>query len=190
LSVPEGLERLQGKDDQEARTMNAWLYLICVLVAVLGRIVGQSLGAKKELANRRRQYRLERLADAWRSIQLAASAVTEASRRGLHGALRDVQLFGTPSQVNEAARVVQALDAGDDVALVLVDLLEALRAELRREMHLSGEVIPLASLVGEPAPKARSHAPVTVAMPPRRRLGGSGHLRVVGTTSSSEAAIV
>jgi hypothetical protein len=85
---------------------------------------------------------------------------------------------------------VQALDVGDDVALVLVDLLEALRAELRREMHLSGEVTPLASLVGDPAPKGRSHSPVTVAMSPRRRPGGSRHLRVVGTTSSPEAAIV
>lgn len=138
--------------------MNAWLYLMCVLVAVLGRFVGQSLAARKELANRNRLYRLERLAEAWRVIQIAASGRTEATRRDLEGALREVELLGTPSQVLSAARVVRALDATIDGALGVADLLEALRAELRQEMRLSDRVPPLASVPREvpPVPRAVS----------------------------------
>ena len=121
---------------------NAWLYVLCGVIAILGRILGQALGAKKELANRNRQYRLERLVDAWRSIEVAASGTEQ--RLDLAGALRDIQLLGTSSLVDRAARAVHALDSGVDPTCLLVDLLEALRGDLRREMRLGGQVTPLA----------------------------------------------
>jgi hypothetical protein len=121
---------------------NAWLYVLCGVIAILGRILGQALGAKKELANRNRQYRLERLVDAWRSIEVAASGTEQ--RLDLAGALRDIQLLGTSSQVDRAARAVYALDSGVDPTRLLIELLEALRGDLRREMRLRGQLTPLA----------------------------------------------
>jgi hypothetical protein len=59
------------------------------------------LGARKDLANQNRRYRLERLADAWRSI-------------------------------------------GDACADGIVEVLEALCAEVRQEMRMKGRVPPLA----------------------------------------------
>lgn len=137
--------------------MNPSIYVICMLLAVLGRILGQSLGARKERANRCRQYRLERLAAAWRSINHELSSPTQESRRCLEVALREVELFGAPAHVNSAARAVRALDdTGADRAEILGGLLEVLRAELRREMDLSGHVPPLAPQLADAG--AMSHA--------------------------------
>jgi hypothetical protein len=137
-----GSNVLRGKRNGERLVMSTWLYVLCGLIAILGRILGQALGARKELANRNRQYRLERLVDAWRSVELAASDTDPESR--LEGALRDIQLLGTSSQVDRAARVVHAMDGGADPVPLLVDLLEVLRTDLRREMRLGGRVAPLA----------------------------------------------
>jgi hypothetical protein len=147
--------------------MSTWLYVVCGLIAILGRILGQALGARKDLANRNRQYRLERLVDAWRSIELAASDTDQQSN--LEGALGDIQLFGTSSQVDRAARVARALDGGSDPVPMLVDLLEALRGELRREMRLSRQVTPLALALGGPQSKtyARTSDPPALACRPR-----------------------
>lgn len=139
--------------------MSTWLYLLCGLIAFLGRLLGQALGARKDFANRNRQYRLERLVDAWRSIELAASG---PGQEALEGALRDIQLFGTPSQVESAARVVHALDDGSDAAPMLVGLLETLRSELRLEMRLSRQVTPLAV--------THRSAPATTARRQRARI--------------------
>jgi hypothetical protein len=119
--------------------MNGWLYILCGLIAVLGRVVGLVIGARRELANRTRQFRLERLAGAWRSIQVAATDPGGGTRLALDTALMEVQLFGTPLQVEAATRTGRAVAAGAELAPVLAELLEALRRELRREMRLGHE---------------------------------------------------
>jgi hypothetical protein len=126
--------------------MSTWLYLLCGLIAVLGRFLGQAFGARRDLANRNRQYRLERLVDAWRNIEIAGSGARHDAN--LEGALRDIQLFGTASQVESAARVVRALEDGSDPEPLLVGLLEDLRGDLRLEMRLSCRVTPLAMKQG------------------------------------------
>jgi hypothetical protein len=148
-------------------TMSGWLYVICVLISVLGRVLGHSLGARKELANRNRQYRLERLADAWRSIQLAASDTTAGARHVLERALVDVQLFGTPGQVTVATRAVLALDTPSDRAPMLLELLEALRGDVRREMRLRAQVTPLATIDNASVSDAQ---PLPLMTPRRPRL--------------------
>jgi hypothetical protein len=157
--------------------MSTWLYVLCGVIAILGRILGQALGARKELANRNRQYRLERLVDAWRNIELAASDTDQQPH--LEGALRDIQLLGTSSQVDRAARVVRALEGGSDPVPLLVDLLEALRSELRREMRLSGQVTPLALALGG-APAKPAPAAAALARRHRSRVSLVHAHRVVG----------
>ncbi len=162
--------------------MSTWLYLLCGLIAVLGRILGQALGARKDLANRSRQYRLERLVDAWRSIELAARGPRQEC---LEGALRDIQLFGAPAHVESAARVVRALEDGSDPAPQLVGLLEALRGELRLEMRLSRQVIPLAvTHGGSPATAARGHRARISLVRGRHRGGAPQPARLSASRSS------
>ena len=115
--------------------MNPALYILCMLLAVLGRLLGQFLGARKERANHYRQYRLERLATAWQSLSRELSSPTRASPGSIEVALRDVELFGAPRLVDRAARAARALDdTSPDRARILDGLLDALRIELRREM--------------------------------------------------------
>ena len=155
--------------------MSPWLYVLLGLLAVLGRILGQALGARKELANRSRQYRVERLAEAWRTIQLASRDVTSASKRDLEGALRDVELLGTPAQAASATKVVLALDTAAQQAPLLAELLEALRGDLRREMRLGGRVAPLA--VRDDAARSEAREPARIVRQrPRLALVHGGRL--------------
>jgi hypothetical protein len=174
---------------------SGWLYVVCGLIAVLGRILGHTLSAWNEAANRKRQYRIERLADAWRSIQIAANDTTTGAKRILESALADVQLFGTLAQVTAATRVELALEIASERTPALLELLEGLRGDLRREMRLGRHVTPLVTI--EHA--SRSDALHLPQMAPRRPLlslvgagrrmqRSSGHSSVTQAPTESEAS--
>jgi hypothetical protein len=143
--------------------MGAWLYMICALLAVLGRIFGQFLVARRDLDNKNRQLRTDLLVDAWRSIELAANRTDQEAMRGLERALGAIQLLGTPSQVERASRVAYAMAAGSHNPPVFVDLLEVLRGDLRREMRLSALATPLGPLLEDLPSESQSRAIVSLA---------------------------
>jgi hypothetical protein len=116
--------------------MGAITYLLRGVLAVLGTIVGRLLGARGDIDNKRREFRVHALVDAWRNIERAVNHSGLEETRGLEQALADVQLFGTPSQAEHAARVVRSMNAGEAEEAPLDDLLEALRLDLRKEMRL------------------------------------------------------
>jgi hypothetical protein len=151
--------------------MGACLYMICAAVlAVLGRIFGQFLAARKELDNRNRQLRMDLLVDAWRSIELAANRTDQEAMSGLERALGDIQLLGTPSQVERASRVAYAMAGGSHNPSVLVDLLEVLRGDLRREMRLSALATPLGFLLEGLTSGSQSQVVVSLAKARHRRV--------------------
>jgi hypothetical protein len=116
--------------------MGALVYLLRGVLGLIGGIVSRMLGARRENDNRRREMRVSALIDAWRAIERAAVRLGPDELRGLEHALAEVQLFGTPSQVEQAAEVARAMSDRDDEAARLENLLEALRGDLREEMRL------------------------------------------------------
>jgi hypothetical protein len=123
--------------------MGAFLYVMLGLLAVLGRLLGHVLGARRELANKRRELRVQVLIDAWRSIERAAHRIARDEMRDLEHALADIQLFGTPSQTDRAARVARSLSGKATNGAAIGELLEALRVDLREEMKLGRAATPL-----------------------------------------------
>jgi hypothetical protein len=97
------------------------------------------------------------LAEAWRKI------VRAGTRRGpdelglLDEALGDVQLFGSPAQVRRAAAVAEAINAGEPHPRVLDALLEALRDDIRAELHL--DAAPQGVVRVRPVQSARPDRP-------------------------------
>jgi hypothetical protein len=150
--------------------MGAWLYMICALLAVVGRIFGQFLVARRDLDNKNRQLRTDLLVDAWRSLELAASRTDQEAMRGLERALGAVQLLGTQSQVERASRVAYAMAAGSHNPPVLVDLLEVLRGDLRREMRLSALATPLGPVLEDRPSGSQSRAIVSLAQVRQQRV--------------------
>jgi hypothetical protein len=120
--------------------MGALLYLFIGLLAVLGRIVGQMLGARWNLRDSRLELRTSTLVDAWRRLAGAASRPSADLQR----ALADIQLVGTPALVELAARAARSLSELAGETPSVQELLEALRAEVRAEMGLGRPRTPLA----------------------------------------------
>ncbi len=121
-----------------------WNIVIYVVIAVAGWVVGHRLNARRDRTNKRVELRVRYLIDAWRSIEKAANRDDANARRGLEESLADVQLFGTTQQAAMAAVLAHAMAAAGTASVT--ELLEALRADLRRELELgpaSGRLIHL-----------------------------------------------
>ncbi len=116
--------------------MGAITYLLRGVLAVLATIVGRILGTRGDIDNKRRELRVHVLVEAWRNVERAVNRPGAEETRGLEQALADIQLFGTPSQAEHAARVARAINGGEAEAACLEELLEALRLDLRKEMRL------------------------------------------------------
>src|ERR1700733_8568121 len=99
------------------------MYLLHTLFAVLGRLFGQTIGGRREVDARRRELRVQFLVDAWRNLARAGHQHAHDDGAALRQALADVQLFGTPAQVDQAAAVARSLTVSGDVD-ALDDLLE------------------------------------------------------------------
>jgi hypothetical protein len=147
------------KDAKREIVMGALIYLLRGVLAVLGRIVGQVLGARGDIDNKRRELRVHALVDAWRNLERAVNHPGPDEMRAMEQSLADIQLFGTPVQAEHAARVARSMNEGDADASV-DELLEALRVDLRKEMRLGPAQSRLVRLRSEalraaPPPSAR-----------------------------------
>jgi hypothetical protein len=167
--------------------MSALLYVFFGLLAVLGRIFGQMLGARGFLQNSRRELRTSALVDAWRRLARATSRPNADFQR----ALADIQLVGTPAQVELAASAARSLNELPGEAPSVRELLEALRVEVRDQMGLGRARSPLAfPLVGvsRDGALARSAAERPHFARDLRRGRTSARLTVRGKTASLRIA--
>jgi hypothetical protein len=126
--------------------MGAITYLLRGVLAVLGTIVGRLLGARGDIDNKRRELRLHVPVDAWRNVERAVNRPGAEATLSLEHALADIQLFGTPSQAEHAARVARSMNDGEAKTASLHELLEALRLDLRKDMRLGRTESRLVSL--------------------------------------------
>jgi hypothetical protein len=110
--------------------------LITTFVATLGWIVAHRLTAKRDLANKRRELKVKYLIDAYRQLEGAANREDRLSTTAdLESAIADIQLFGTPKQVEMALNIAQEIVDKQDALIddLLFDLRETLRSELQLE---------------------------------------------------------
>jgi hypothetical protein len=135
--------------------MGAWVYMFFGLLGVVGRILGQLLGVRWNVRSSRRELRTSALVNAWQRLARATSRPGADLRR----ALADVQLFGTPVQVELAARAVRSLNEVDGERSALGELLESLRVEVRAEMGLGSVRTPFTCPTGLPRRRASEGAP-------------------------------
>jgi hypothetical protein len=99
--------------------------------------------AERDLANKRRELRVEYLIGAYRRLEHVSNREgTMESFAEVEKALADVQLFGTPTQV-ELARSFILLFV-EKRSASLDQLLDELRQDLRRELNL--EKVPLKTI--------------------------------------------
>ncbi len=112
--------------------------LVTTVVAVSGWVVGHRLNAQRDLQNKRIELRIKYLLEAYRNLE--SSVETEVSRKNLdilESAISDIQLLGTPEQVDKVLSwSSQFSKVGIQKDVNLQDLLEDLRTSLRRELGL------------------------------------------------------
>jgi hypothetical protein len=105
--------------------------VVGVFVAVAGWLVNAYFARRAV----RRNLRIEYLLSAYRRLEHASNRdMTEAHDAALEGAVSDIQLLGSPQQVELATTFARAFAA--DQRADTEPLLEDLRASLRRELQL------------------------------------------------------
>jgi len=132
----------QSMEGSMSKDMINWQLLIPLvvtsIVAISGWIVGHRLNAERDLQNKRVELRIKYLLEAYRNLE--ASVETEVSRENLkilESAISDVQLLGSPDQVDKIlAWSSQFTKAGTQKDVNLQDVLEDLRSSLRKDLGL------------------------------------------------------
>ncbi len=112
--------------------------LVTTVVAISGWVVGHRLNAERDLQNKRIELRIKYLLEAYRNLE--SSVETNVSRKNLdilESAISDIQLLGTPEQVDKVLSwSSQFSKTGIQKDVNLQNLLEDLRSSLRSELGL------------------------------------------------------
>src|SRR5262249_50800790 len=101
-----------------------------------GWYMAHRFAAERDRANNQRDLRVRYLVDAYRQLETACSRDDIMPyKEGVECAIADVQLFGTPRQVELAKAIMRDIETGSrttDPRTLLSDL----RTDLRRELNL------------------------------------------------------
>jgi hypothetical protein len=109
--------------------------VVTTVVIIVGWYVVHYLTGKRDQANKRRELRVQYLIEAYRRLEFAGNRpLTKEVAPEFEKAIADIQLFGTPKQVELAQAF--ALGFAKNGMHSLDPLLNELRQELRRELNL------------------------------------------------------
>lgn len=112
-------------------------------VAVIGWWAAHALNARREVLNRRREARLKGLETAYTRLALIAHREwTDELKMEFEKFVAEIQLYGTPSQVNLMSKLVISF-VGMEKAISLDPLLEDLRDVLRTELKMESIAGPV-----------------------------------------------
>ena len=115
-----------------------WQPLVLLGSAVIGGLVVHLLSGRRDRANKRKEQRVTYLIEAYRRLEECSQQFGAADKRKLESAVADIQLFGTPRQVDLVQRFASDFAAKGGASLD--DLLSDLRTDLRAELNL--EAVP------------------------------------------------
>ena len=115
------------------------LLLVTTFVALSGWVIVHYFNSKRDLLNKRRELRVQYLIEAYRRLEAVSHANNLKERRlDVESAIADIQLFGTPQQIQLAVKFAKELSEKEIASLdeLLTDLRKDLRAELELEKTL------------------------------------------------------
>lgn len=107
---------------------------ITAVVALVSGWIGHRLSSKRDLTNERRKLRTTYLLDAYRKLENASNRPGNDHLKIFESAIADIQLLGSPRQVNLARQF--AIGMSEDSTAPLDDLISDLRQSLRHELEL------------------------------------------------------
>lgn len=119
--------------------------LVTAGVAILGWFVVNRLAVHRDRINKRHDLIVQYLIEAYRKLENASNrgVLAQEHERALESAIADIQLFGSPTQVELATGFARQFAQNYNASLDT--LLAELRSELRRELAL--ESVPRARVI-------------------------------------------
>lgn len=109
--------------------------VIATIIPIIGWYIVHRLSVNRDRANKRRDLRVTYLIEAYRRIERSANRPkTYDNNLELESAIADIQLFGSPRQVELAVKF--AFDIAKKSNASTDELLTDLRKELRGELDL------------------------------------------------------
>lgn len=117
-----------------------------VLLVFGGWVVAYWSNFRRDRISKRRDLRTEYLIEAYRKLESSGNRVapSNAAIDALESAVADIQLLGSPQEARLAREF--ALEFAERKHANLDPLLESLRASLRSELKLSGQLGPITYL--------------------------------------------
>jgi hypothetical protein len=103
--------------------------------ALIGVIAGHLLTARRDREQKRREFAIKYLVEAWQNLELTSRQIDIVRKsQAMEKAIADIQLFGSPEQISLAQKFTQEMSAkGSSDATVL---LQELQVSLRKELGL------------------------------------------------------
>ncbi|MBI3137593.1 MAG: hypothetical protein HYZ15_03305 [Sphingobacteriales bacterium] len=117
--------------------MNWQLFLPLLATSVVtmsGWYILHFLARKRDIENKKKELRINYLIEAWRRLERCVNRKNTDPTHDIENSIADIQLFGTPKQIELAGRVISNLVK--DKNANLDELLEELRQDLRKELFL------------------------------------------------------
>jgi hypothetical protein len=117
-----------------------WEIIISSLLIIFGWFIVNWLSSKREFNNKRREVRIQYLIEAYRSIASAANRkekTTDEQKLKIESAIEDIQLLGNSKQLQALKNMIDNDDNN------FTEMLEVLRADLRKELKLNKIQYPL-----------------------------------------------
>jgi hypothetical protein len=111
---------------------------LAALVAIIGLGISHALTSKRDLNSEKRKIRINFMIEAYRKLENGSCRGPNAEKYSeqFHSAIADIQLLGSPVQVEIARKIAIALGTRSGALVSINELLNALRTELRYELNL------------------------------------------------------
>jgi hypothetical protein len=114
-----------------------WLPLLVTIgIAMSGWFIAYRSSVERDRLNKRRDMQVQYLIEAYRRLETATNRpMTPTYADDLESAIADIQLFGSPAQVEMARSAAWQFSRNQEADLA--SLLESLRHDLRAELTLA-----------------------------------------------------
>jgi len=109
--------------------------LVTTAIAIGGWFIGHVLTRRRDRANKQREQRISYLIEAYRRLESCAHRGDSLDFSKMESAVADIQLFGSPRQVELVQALVTEFAAGGVASMDA--LLQDLRRDLRAELELA-----------------------------------------------------
>jgi hypothetical protein len=112
---------------------------LAALIAIIGLGISHGLTTRRDLNAEKRKIRINFMIEAYRKLENGSCRGSNQGKYSeeFHSAIADIQLPGSPKQVEIAQMIASALGSRSGSLITINELLNVLRTELRSELNLS-----------------------------------------------------